>query len=79
MTKFNDTAFNQPIPFQITNTPAAHINLKPNAEHYARHTPAPVPYHWKEAIDEIPDKDAEQAIISLVPTETPTEYCVLPS
>ena len=54
--KFQDTAFNQSIPFPTMNTPAAHTSLNANAEPYARHTPIPVPYHWKKAIKQSLEK-----------------------
>ena len=58
------------------NTPPAHINLKPNnAEPYARLTPIPVPYHWKEWAKQGLDWDVERGIITPVPTGTPTKWC----
>ena len=73
--QFSETTFNQSIPFPEMNAPAAHIHLKPNAEPYARHTPIPVPFHWKEAVKQGLDNDVKRGIITPVPIGTPTQWC----
>ena len=47
---FNNTAFNKAIPFPIMAAPPAHIHLQSNSKPYVRHTPNPVPLHWKEEV-----------------------------
>ena len=73
--QFADTAFNATAPFPQMNTPPAHIYLKPDAVPVARHSPIPVPYHWKDTIKEGLDRDVERGIIKKVDIGTPVEWC----
>ena len=50
-------------------TPPACIHLKPDAIPYARHTPIPIPHHWKAAIKKSLDDDVRKGIIK------PVEWC----
>ena len=56
-------------------TPPAHIHLKSNAVPYARHTPIPIPHHWRSTIKEGLDLDVQKGIIKPVDINTPVEWC----
>ena len=73
--KFRDTAFNRTSPFPAMSVPPAHIHLNENAKPYARHTPIPIPFHWKKEVKESLDRDVERGIIAPVPIGTPIEWC----
>ena len=73
--KFANSAFNRSGVFPSISSPPAHIHLKPNAIPYARHTPIPVPFHWKSEVKASLDKDVEMGIIKPVPIGTPVEWC----
>ena len=73
--QFRDTAFNITGPLRIMSGPPANIHLNENAVPYARHTPVPIPFHWKPAIKESLDNDVEKTIITPVPIGTPVEWC----
>ena len=57
------------------NTPPAHIYLKPDAVPFTRHSPIPVPDHWKDTIKESLDRDVQQGIIKKVDIGTLVEWC----
>ena len=73
--EFAETAFNKETPFPTMAGPPAHIHLKDNATPKAKHTPIPVPLHFKEKVKELLDKDVERGIIAPVPIGTPTNWC----
>jgi len=73
--QFADSAFNRSPPFPAMSTTPVHIHLKPNSIPHARHSPIPVPIHWKDAIKASLDKDVERGIISTVPVGTPVDWC----
>ena len=75
ISQFKDTAFNKSGPLPMMTGPPAHIHLKENATPYVRHTPVPIPFHWKHAIKESLDNDVERTIINPVPIGTPVEWC----
>ena len=54
---FAETAFNKSCPFPSMSTPPAHIYLEENSQRYARHTPIPIPFHWKEKVKRDLDTD----------------------
>ena len=68
---FQNIAFNQLGPFPKIAAPHVHIHLKPDAIPYARHSPIPVPYHWKTQVKVALDRDIERGIITSVPVGTP--------
>ena len=53
----------------------ARIHLQPNTIPYARHSPIPVPHHWKQPIKAGLDSDIEKGIIKPVDIGTPVEWC----
>ena len=73
--QFQSTAFNNSGQFPSISTPAAHIHLKPDATPYARHTPIPIPFHWKADVKANLDADVARGIIKPVLIGTPTEWC----
>ena len=72
--KFSSTTFNNAAPFPQMATVPAHIHLKQNAIPYARHSPIPVPHHWKAEVKCSLDRDVERGIIEQVPIGTPVEW-----
>ena len=56
-------------------TPPARIHLQPNAIPFARHSPIPVPHHWKQLIKASVDSDVEKGIIKPIDIGTPVEWC----
>ena len=73
--KFASSAFNRSPPFPIMDAPPAHIHLKANAIPHARHTPIPIPHHWREAVKKGLDEDVEREVICPVPIGAPVEWC----
>ena len=73
--QFQSTAFNNSGQFPLMSTPPAHIHLKPDATPYARHTPIPIPFHWKADVKASLDADVARGIIKPVPIGTPTKWC----
>ena len=73
--QFASTAFNNSAPFPAMNSPPAKIHLKPDAVPYARHTPIPVPHHWKEEVKADLDRDVQRDILAPVPIGTPVTWC----
>ena len=73
--QFATTAFNNSPPFPSLSGPPAHIHLQPNAVPYARHTPIPVPHHWKAKVKESLDSDVQRGIIAPVPIGSPVSWC----
>ena len=57
--KFANSVFNNDAPFPAMTGPAAKIYIKPYAVHYARHTPTPIPHHWKAQVKISLDRDVE--------------------
>jgi len=55
--------------------PVAKIHLKPDAVPYARHTPYPVPHHWKAEVKASLDRDVKRGIITPVPIGMPVTWC----
>ena len=70
--KFANSVFNNKAPFPALTGPAAKIHLKPTAVPYARHTPTPIPHHWKAQVKASLDRDVERGIIKPVPIGTVT-------
>ena len=56
-------------------TEPAQIHIKRNAIPYARHSPIPVPHHWKATIKEGLDEDVRRGIIKPVEYNTPVQWC----
>ena len=73
--QFATTAFDNSAPFPSLSGPPAHIHLQPNAIPYARHTPIPVPHHWKAKVKESLDRYVQRGIIAPVPIGTPVTSC----
>ena len=74
--RFADSVFNNSAPFPALSGPPAKIHIKPDAIPFAaRHTPVPVPHHWKAAVKNSLDKDVERGIIAPVPIGTPVTWC----
>ena len=71
---FSDTAFRDDS-FPTMTGPPAHIHLQENAIPRARHTPIPIPYHFKEAVEKSLWNDVARGIIAPVPVGTPTDWC----
>ena len=74
---FRSSAFNRAPPFPSMTGPPAHIHLTEGAIPKARHTPIPVPYHFKAAVKAALDADVEKGIISPVPVGHPTDWCAV--
>ena len=73
--KFANSVFNNDAPFPVLTGPATKIHLKPDAVPYARHTPTPIPHHWKAKVKASLDRDATRGIIKPVPIGTPVTWC----
>ena len=73
--KFSDSAFNREPPFPSMKTTPGHIHLKPNAIPHTRHSPIPVPHHWKNTIKASLDLDIQRGIIKPIPIGTPVTWC----
>ena len=73
--QFASSAFNNSPPFPSLSGPPAKIHLKPGAVPHARHTPIPIPHHWKVKVKESLDRDVERGIIAPVPIGTPVTWC----
>ena len=73
--KFAKTAFNKDGIFPAMSGPAAHIHLKEGAVPKARHSPIPVPFHFKEPVRQALWNDVERGIIAPVPVGMPTDWC----
>ena len=73
--KFEASAFNASAPFPKMPGPAAHIHLKEGAVPKARHSPIPVPFHFKKQVKESLDEDVEMGVIAPVPIGMATEWC----
>ena len=72
--QFKDTAFNKSTTFPTMSGPPARIHLKPDSQPHARHTPIPIPFHWKEDVKKSLDNDVERGIIAPVPIGSPVEW-----
>ena len=73
--KFSSSAFNQSAPFRVMATTPTHIHLQPQPVTYARHSPKPIPHHWKSTIKESLDHDVERDIIKPIDNNTLVEWC----
>ena len=73
--RFATTVFNSSGKFPAMSGPPAHIHLKEGSTPKARHSPIPVPYHYKEQVKEALWEDVKRGIISPVPIGTPTDWC----
>ena len=71
--QFASSTFNRSAPFPEMKTPPARIHLKPDAIPYARHTPIPIPHHWKADIKKGLDDDVKKGIIKPVDFDTSVE------
>ena len=73
--KFSATVFNNSPPFPVLSGPAAKIHQKENAILVNRHTPVPLPHHWKAEVKASLDRDFIRVIIAPVPIGTPVTSC----
>ena len=73
--KFATSTFNKSAPFPSMKTTPAHIHLKPDAVPYARHSPIPIPRHWKASVKKSLDEDVKRGVIKPVEVNTPVEWC----
>jgi hypothetical protein len=73
--KFADTAFTDSTPFPSMCTLSAKIHLKEGAQPYTRHTPIPIPFHWKKEVKADLNRDVERGIIAPVKIGTPVTWC----
>ena len=51
------------------------LHVDPNAKPSAVHTPAAVPLHWYDVVNEQLDADVAMGIIEKVPIEEPSAWC----
>ena len=72
---FATSAFDRKSPFPAMAQKTAHIHLKENAVPYARHTPIPVPIHWRSTIKQQLDDDVARGIIKPVEVGEPVIWC----
>ena len=72
--QFANSSFNNDGKFPAMAGPPAHIHLKEGATPKARHSPIPVPFHFKEPVRQALWKDVERGIITPVPVGTPTDW-----
>ena len=73
--KFKPLVFDKTTPFKAMNCPPAHIHLKSDAVPHARHTPIPIPLHWKNEVKEQLEKDARDGVIEPVQIGEPVIWC----
>ena len=73
--KFKPLVFDKTTPFKAMNCPPAHIHLKNDAVPHARHTPIPIPLHWKKEVKEQLEKDVRDGVIEPVPIGEPVIWC----
>ena len=73
--QFASSAFNKVPPFPAMNAPPAHIHIHPNCRPYARHSPIPVPHHWKEEVKAGLDRDEKREIIAKPPIGSSVTWC----
>ena len=55
--------------------PPLHLNVDPNAEPVAFHTPIPVPLHWQEQVKAGLDQDVRLGVLEEVPVGEPVTWC----
>ena len=67
--------FHRSTPFMTMKCKPVHIHIKPNATPVARHTPVPIPIHWREQVKESLDRDVRDGIIEPVPIGEPVTWC----
>ena len=72
---FRSSTFNNSGVFPQMNTKPARIHPTPDATPYVRHSPIPVPHHWKDAVKQSLDRDVARGIIAPVPIGTPVTWC----
>ena len=72
---FHDTTFNLSPPLPVMTGPPAKIHLKDDAIPYARHSPIPVPHHWKDKVKASLDLYVLRGVIRKVPLGEPVEWC----
>ena len=52
-----------------------HIHIQEDAVPYAVHSPIPIPHHWKDAVENIIQRDVKLRILEKVPVGDPVEWC----
>ena len=69
------SVFKKSTPFSEMKCKPVRIHLKDGATPFARHTPIPIPIHWKSQVKEQLDQDVEKGIIEPVPIGEPVTWC----
>ena len=68
-----NTCSSQTLP--LMEGPPLHLNVDPNAEPVAFHTPIPVPLHWQEQVKAGLDQDVRLGVLEEVPVGEPVTWC----
>ena len=55
--------------------PPMKLMVYPDAKQVARHSPIPVPLHWRDAVKEGLDRDVRLGVIEPVPIGEPVTWC----
>lgn len=73
---FSSSAFNPSPPFpEMANITPAKIHLKHGAVPHVKHTPIPIPLHWRETIKQQLDDDVLKGVIEPVPVGEAITWC----
>lgn len=72
MTTFNQCTHQ---PLLGTVGPAISLHIDDNATPYAAHTPAPIPLHWQDAVEEQLGADDAMGVLEKVPFGEPSSWC----
>lgn len=73
---FSNSTFNvnaYPLPVMLGKP--QHIHIQEDAVPYAVHSPIPIPHHWKDAVENIIQRDVKLGILEKVPVGDPVEWC----
>lgn len=68
-----NTCEHQPLP--LMDVPPMKLMVDPEAEPVARHSPIPVPIHWRDTVKKGLDQDVQLGVIEPVPVGEPVTWC----
>ena len=68
-----NTCQHQPLP--LMHGPPLELHTDPNVKPHAIYTPASVPVHWKEKVEQDIRRDVALGVLEEVPENTPVTWC----
>ena len=68
-----NTCQHQPLP--LMHGPPLELHTDPNVKPHAIYTPASVPVHWKEKVEQDIRRDVALGVLEEVPEKTPVTWC----